>query len=233
MVLMNPLILTGRTMVTFTEVGLLSTEKIYAKVPAGTLWTHVEREGEVKGAVLYGDLSYAADIIKETDEGAMGASYKGEIHGHKLYIGGTQLAEYSEEADAKAVMDHGFTTINDYITQSDMYLEPYNQNQFNDKEKTMRLPGEGIIFWTEENEKCFLLAGEDSTGLIQGKKVHILNKESLVFVDRGTVVIHNPDGNNLVVDRDGIREPEELRNLGKTISKAFKKSFKNIRTNYR
>ena len=46
-------------------------------------------------------------------------------------------------------------------------------------------------------------------------------------------MIHNPDGNNLVVDRDGIREPEELRNLGKTISKAFKKSFKNIRTNYR
>ena len=215
--------------VTQEEVLILSQNKIYARVPSGTLWMPVENPSGIAAILLYGGMEYAVDVIRESTEGAQGRSYKGELPRYKLYIGGTDLYEQSKHVTVDVVRTHGFYSITDFYKQAEEYLEE-NHPDIRNSQVESRKPGEGVILWnSEDGRKCILLANNNNTGIIQDGKVNLVNDDSIVSVDGGLVMVQNSSGRNLVIDKGEILEPAELRNLGSTIKERVRKSLDNIR----
>ena len=61
------------------------------------------------------------------------------------------------------------------------------------------------------------------------KTVYTLTKNSFVMVDDGKVSIMGPGRKRLLIDKDGIKEPEELRSLGPRIAKEVAESLKDLK----
>ena len=214
--------------VTNGSIQIISHDKMYARIPAGTLWAPLDGIGS-NSAILYGDLEYAADMIHETENGARGRSIKDTVSGYKIYIGGTNLGAYSSNASYQNLNTYNYQSEEEFLRDAQTHLESYEKLDISDGGLKDDKPGEGKLLWqTDERKKNVLFVNEESIGLVLGKQVHVLGSDSLVMVDNGTVVVQNYNGRDIIIDRNGIKSPPELRDLGKNISKTVKEAMKNI-----
>ena len=214
--------------VTDESVKIISHEKMYVSIPEGTLWAPLNGFGS-NSVILYGDMEYAADIIHETENGARGRSFKDTISGYKIYLGGTNFGAHSSNASYSSLNVHNYQSVEEFLRDAQTYIESYEKLDISDMGKDDDQPGEGKILWqTDENKKNVLFVNGENIGLVIGKLVHVLGSDSLVMVDNGTVVVQNYHGKDIIIDRNGIKSPPELRDLGKNISKTVKDAMKNI-----
>ena len=216
-----------RVYVTNESVQIISHEKMYASIPAGTLWVPLIGTAP-NSAILYGDLEYAADMIHETKNGARGRSFKDTVSGYKIYLEGINLETFSSNINYDALNIHNYSSEEEFLQDTQTYLDSYGKTDLSNGDEKVDQQGGGKLLWkTDENKKNLLFVSKDSIGLVMGKQVHILGSDGLVMVDDGAVVIQGR-GKNLIIDQNGIRGPPELRDIGKTISKAVKDAMKNI-----
>ena len=210
--------------VTDESIDLISKENMYVRIPKGTLWASLSVDQGENAAILYGDLEYAVDMIYESDIGARGRTFKGNVPCYKIYVGGTHLNVKSSDATLQDLNAHNYSGEEKFLDDTEAYLEKCGKLEFLEGKIMKCKSGEGKIIWSVGGgDGNVLFANEKSTGVIQGKHVHVLGPNSLVSIGDGTVVIQNSKGNDIVIDRTGIRNPKELRDLGKNISEAVGK----------
>ena len=237
-----PLNLIPEIYVTTEPLDLISNEKMYAKIPEGTLWMPLNEKNEPKATMLYGQMTYAADMIFETEEGARGKTFKETVDGYKVYMGGITLLDKSKQANANDLNLHNISGPEVFLAETKTHLENYNKFDVNGIDindtgnfkvncvdmKTHK-PGDGFVIWSrEEKRKNVLFSSNDGSGIIHGKEVHVLKSDSLVSISNGTITVQNNHGREIVIDKSGIKSPLELRDLRKNISETVRKTIKNF-----
>ncbi len=219
--------------VTNESIDLISKENMYVRIPKGTIWASLTVDQGENAAILYGDLEYAADMIYESDIGARGRTFKGNVPCYKIYVGGTHLDVISSDATLQDLDAHNYSGEEKFLYDTKAYLEKCGKLEFLEGKIMECKHGEGKIIWSEsDGKKNMLFANEKSTGVIQGKHVHILGPNSFVSIGDGTVVVQNSKGNDIVIDQTRIRNPEELRDLGKNISAAVGKVMSEFKVEF-
>ena len=210
-------------------IEVISTEKVLVKVHPGCLWTELEQDGRQVGAVVHGTAEYAFDAIAETEEGALGKSFRGDMGGFKIYVGGTDLHGSSRAASHEELLTRDFSSIKAFIEDAGGALGLHNMHH-DSNVRSSGSPGEGVVIWSDDGvKKNVITAKGDSQVLVKDKTVYTLSDESYVMVDDGKVSIRGPGGKRLVIDRGEIVEPEELRDLGPRIAKEVKESLKDLK----
>jgi len=237
-----PLNLIPEIYVTTEPLDLISHEKMYAKIPEGTIWMPLNENNEPKATMLYGQMTYAADMIFETEEGARGKTFKETVDGYKVYMGGIALLDKSKRANTYDLNLHNISGTEFFLSETKTHLENYNKFdvygvdindrgnfEVNDVDLKTHKPGDGFVIWSrEEKKKNVLFSRNDGSGIIHGKEVHVLKSDGFVSISNGTITIQNNNGREIVIDKSGIKSPRELRDLGKNISKIVKDSMKKI-----
>ncbi len=210
-------------------IEVISTEKVLVKVHPGCLWTELEQDGRQVGAVVHGTAEYAFDAIAETEEGALGKSFRGDMGGFKIYVGGTDLHGSSRAASHEELLSSEFSSAGAFIEDAGGALGLHNMHH-DSNVRSSGGPGEGVVIWSDDGvKKNVITAKGDSQVLVKDKTVYTLSDESYVMVDDGKVSIRGPGGKRLVIDEGGIRQPEELRDLGPRIAKEVKESLKDLK----
>jgi len=210
-------------------IEVISTEKVLVKVHPGCLWTELEQDGRQVGAVVHGTAEYAFDAIAETEEGALGKSFRGDMGGFKIYVGGTDLHGSSRAASHEELLSSEFSSAGAFIEDAGGALGLHNMHH-DSNVRSSGSPGEGVVIWSDDGvKKNVITAKGDSQVLVKDKTVYTLSDESYVMVDDGKVSIRGPGGKRLVIDEGGIRQPEELRDLGPRIAKEVKESLKDLK----
>lgn len=212
---------------------LLSSEKALVKIDARCLWTEVLEDQRKIGAVIHGPAEYIIDAIVDTREGAMGQSFKGEIKGFKLYLGGTNLEEASAIATQQDLQRLVFDNREAFITAANTALDRLLDSCSCKIEQTQE-PQQGILMWEEEGRKRnAIFANRDNTGFIQRGKVFLASGKRNVYVSDGTVILSGRHGRELFVDKGMIVEPEVLRNLGPRVSDIVNSSLADLNWRFR
>lgn len=216
---------------TTAPLELISGDKVLVKVGAGCLWAAVFADGREIGAVIEGPSEYAVDAIVDTDEGAVGRSFKGEATGLKLYKGGTRLQEISRNSVHDEFQRLGYES-------SDAFIEAV-KNTFERYEKILgtELPiltssaGQGYLLWNDsEKRQNIIFVDGEKTGFIQGGKVFIVNERETVYVRDDTVLVKRQDGKMLFLDKGELKERARAyaqrvsRIIQDTLAKAVAKS---------
>ena len=210
-------------------IEVISTEKVLVKVQPGCLWTELVQDGRQIGAVIHGPAEYAFDAIAETEEGALGRSFRGDMGGYKIYVGGTDLHGSSRTASHEDILTSEFSSAEAFIESSSGALGLHNMHH-DSNVRSSGSPGEGVIIWSDDGvKKNVITAKGDSQVLVKDKTVYTLSDESYVMVEHGKVSIRGPRGRRLVIDEGGIRQPEELRDLGPRIAREVKESLKDLK----
>ena len=210
-------------------IEVISTEKVLVKVQSGCLWTELVQDGRRIGAVIHGPAEYAFDAIAETEEGALGKSFRGDMGGFKIYVGGTGLHGSSREASHEELLTRDFSSSEAFIEGAGGALGLHNMHHDSDI-KSSGSPGEGVVIWSDDGvKKNVITANWDSLVLVKDKTVYTLSDESYVMVENGKVSIRGPRGRRLVIDEGGIRQPEELRDLGPRIAREVKESLQDLK----
>ncbi|MBC8498182.1 hypothetical protein ISS40_01340 [Candidatus Bathyarchaeota archaeon] len=214
-------------------IEVISTEKVLVKVQPGCLWTELMQDGRHVGAVIQGPAEYAFDAIAETEEGALGKSFRGDMGGFKIYVGGTDLQGSSRAASHEEFLTRDFSSAEDFIEGVCGALGLHNLHNDSNVSSSGGL-GEGVVIWSDDGvKKNVITAKGGSQVLVKDKTVYTLSDESYVMVDDGRVSIRGPGGKRLVIDEGGIIEPEELRNLGPRIAKEVADSLKDLKSTMR
>ncbi|UCD45823.1 MAG: hypothetical protein JSV27_04880 [Candidatus Bathyarchaeota archaeon] len=223
----------GEVKVTGEALKLISNEKAFARIDAGSFWAPVEDDAEKVGAIIFGEGNYAVDAIVETEEGAVGRSHTGFIDGFKLFLGASRLEEMSRAASDGELQSMGFESSGSFIDAADEAIEEFLGTDAH-TDRTHRRREEGVLFWSDrENKRNIIVAGFDSLVFIKGGKVFVLNDDNAVSVQDGNVFLQNSGGGRLVIDKHGIREPEELRDLGPMIADRVKRSLRGFMHSHR
>lgn len=210
-------------------IEVISTEKVLVKIQPGCLWTELVQDGRQIGAVIHGPAEYAFDAIAETEEGALGKSFRGDMGGFKIYVGGTDLHGSSREASHEELLTRDFSSSEAFIESAGGALGLHNMHHDSDI-KSSGSPGEGVVIWSDDGvKKNVITAKGDSLVLVKDKTVYTLSDESYVMVENGKVSIRGPRGRRLVIDERGIRQPEELRDLGPRIAREVKESLQDLK----
>jgi hypothetical protein len=214
-------------------VEVISTEKVLVKVHPGCLWAGLMQDGGQVGAVIHGPAEYAFDAIAETEEGAMGRSFRGDLGGFKIYVGGSDLHGSSRAASNEDLLARGFSSAEAFIKGSGGALGLHDIHH-DSNVRSSGGPGEGVVIWSDDGmKKNVITAKGDSQVLVKDKTVYTLSDDKYVMVDDGRVSIRGSGGKRLVIDRGGIVEPEELRDLGPRIAREVKHSLKDLKFNIR
>ena len=210
-------------------IEVISTEKVLVKVHPGCLWTELVQDGRQVGAVVHGTAEYAFDAIAETEEGALGKSFKGDMGGFKIYVGGTDLHGSSRTASHEDILTGEFSSAEAFIEGAGGALGLHNMHH-DSNVRSSGGPGEGVVIWSDDGvKKNVITAKGDSQVFVKDKTVYTLSDEKYVMIDDGRVSIRGPGGKGLVIDRGEIIEPEELRNLGPRIAKEVSDSLKDLK----
>ena len=210
-------------------IEVISTEKVLVKVHPGCLWMELAQDGKQVGAVIHGPAEYAFDAIAETDEGALGKSFRGDLGGFKIYVGGSDLHGASRAASHEDLLTRDFSSAEAFIEGAKGALGLHNLN-FDSNVRSSGGPGEGVVIWSDDGvKKNVITAKEGSLVLVKDKTVYTLSDDKYVMVDDGRVSIMGPRGKRLVIDRGEIVEPEELRDLGPRIAREVKESLKDLK----
>jgi len=226
----------GAMKTTGEALKLISNEKVLARIDAGSLWAPVEDGDEEMGAIIFGEGNYAVDAIIETGEGAVGRSHTGFIDGFKLYLGASRLEEISHAASDDELQAQGFEGSETFIDAANDAIAEFLGPDTCTKgaHRTHKRGEDGVLFWSDkENKRNIIVAGVDDLVFIKGGKVFVLNDDSAVSIQDGSVFLRNRGGGRLVIDKHGIREPEELRDLGPMIADKIKRSLKGFRHSHR
>jgi hypothetical protein len=211
-------------------VEIISQEKALVTTHSGCIWTEVQDSDNAIGAVIVGSANYAFDAIAETEEGATGKSFKGSMPGIKLYMGGTSLLEQSKLARPEHLSMHGFTVAQEFLDVASSSLDLHNVHVGDKHSEPFFKPREGIVLWSEDGERKNVLSAKGQNQvLVIDKTVYTLTKDSFVMVDDGKITIMGPGRKRLLIDEGGIKEPEELRNLGPRIAREVAESLKNLK----
>jgi hypothetical protein len=220
-------------MVVVDPIEVISTEKVLVKVHPGCLWTELVQDGRQVGAVIQGPAEYAFDAIVETEEGALGKSFRGDLGGFKIYVGGSDLHGSSRAASHQDLLARDFPSAEAFIESSGGALGLHEVHHDSNVSFSGG-PGEGVVIWSDDGmKKNVITAKGDSQVLVKGKTVYTLSDDKYVMVDDGKVSIRGPGGKRLVIDRGEIVEPEELRDLGPRIAREVKESLKDLKFNMR
>ncbi len=210
-------------------IEVISTEKVLVKVQPDCLWTELVQDGRRIGAVIHGPAEYAFDAIAETEEGALGKSFRGDMGGYKIYVGGTDLHGSSRTASHEDILTSEFSSAEAFIESSGGALGLHNMHH-DSNVRSSGGPGEGVVIWSDDGvKKNVITAKGDSQVLVRDKTVYTLSEGKYVMVDDGRVSIRGPGGKRLVIDRGEILEPEELRDLGPRIAREVKESLKDLK----
>jgi len=210
-------------------IEVISTEKVLVKIQPGCLWTELVQDGRQIGAVIHGPAEYAFDAIAETEEGALGKSFRGDMEGFKIYVGGTDLHGSSRTASHEDILTSEFSSAEAFIESSSGALGLHNMHH-DSNVRSSGSPGEGVVIWSDDGvKKNVITAKGDSQVLVKDKTVYTLNEGKYVMVDDGRISIRGPGGKRLVIDRGEILEPEELRDLGPRIAMEVKESLKDLK----
>ncbi|TRO46854.1 hypothetical protein E2P65_05205, partial [Candidatus Bathyarchaeota archaeon] len=195
-------------------VEVISTEKVLVKVHPGCVWTELTRDGEQIGAVIHGPAEYAFDAIAETDEGAIGKSFRGDLVGFKIYVGGSDLRGSSRAASREELLTRDFPNIEAFIEGATGALGLHSMN-FDSEIRSSGGTGEGVVIWSDDGVKKNVITAKGSSQVfVKDKTVYTLSDDKYVMVDDGRVSIIGPRGKKLIIDKGGIVEPEELRDIG-------------------
>ena len=215
--------------VVMDPVEVISTEKVLLKVQPGCLWTELVRDGRQVGAVIHGSAEYVFDAIAETEEGALGRSFRGEIAGYKIYVGGSDLHGSSRAASHEEILTSEFSNAEAFIEGAREALGLINLN-YDNNISSPGGSGEGIVIWSDNGVKKNIITSKgDSHVFVKDKTVYTLSDEKYVMIDDDRVSIRSPGGKELIIDRGEIIEPEELRNLGPRIAKEVSDSLKDLK----
>lgn len=210
-------------------IEVISTEKVLVKIQSGCLWTELMQDGRQVGAVIHGPAEYAFDAIAETEEGALGKSFRGDMGGFKVYVGGTDLQGSSRAASHEGILTSEFPSIEAFIEAAGGALGLHNMHH-DSNVRSSGGPGEGVVIWSDDGvKKNVITANGDSQVLVKDKTVYTLSDDKYVMIDDGRVSIKGPGGKRLVIDRGEIVEPEELRDLGPRIAREVKESLKDLK----
>lgn len=210
-------------------IEVISTEKVLVKVQPGCLWTELVQDGGQVGAVIHGPAEYAFDAIAETEEGALGRSFRGDMGGYKIYVGGTDLHGSSRTASHEDILTSEFCSAEAFIESSSGALGLHDMNHDSNVGSSGG-PGEGVVIWSDDGvKKNVITAKGDSQVLVKDKTVYTLSDGKYVMVEDGRVSIKGPGGKRLVIDRGEIVAPEELRDLGPRIAREVKDSLKDMK----
>ena len=210
-------------------IDVISTEKVLVKVHPGCLWTELMQDGRQVGAVIHGPADYAFDAIAETEEGALGKSFRGDMGGFKIYVGGSDLHGSSRTASHEDILTSEFSSAEAFIESSGGALGLHNMHHDSDV-RSSGGPGEGVVIWSDDGvKKNVITVKGDSQVLVKDKIVYTLSDDKYVMVDDGRVSIRGPGGKRLVIDRGEIVEPEELRDIGPRIAREVKESLKDLK----
>ncbi|MBA7667291.1 hypothetical protein ES703_75378 [subsurface metagenome] len=128
-------------------IEVISTEKVLVKVQPGCLWTELVQDGRRIGAVIHGPAEYAFDAIAETEEGALGKSFRGDMGGYKIYVGGTDLHGSSRTASHEDILTSEFSSAEAFIESSGGALGLHNMHHDSNVESSGG-PGEGVVIET-------------------------------------------------------------------------------------
>jgi hypothetical protein len=210
-------------------IEVISTEKVLVKIQPGCLWTELVQDGRQVGAVIHGPAEYAFDAIAETEEGALGKSFRGDMGGYKIYVGGTDLHGSSRTASHEDILTSEFSSAEAFIESSGGALGLHDMHH-DSNVRSSGGPGEGVVIWSGDGvKKNVITAKGDSQVLVRDKTVYTLSEGKYVMVEHGKVSIRGPRGRRLVIDRGEILEPEELRDLGPRIAREVKESLKDLK----
>jgi len=210
-------------------IEVISTEKVLVKVHPGCLWMELTQDGKQVGAVIHGPAEYAFDAIAETDEGALGKSFRGDLVGFKIYVGGSDLHGASRAASHEELLTSDFPNTEAFIEGAKGALGLHNLN-FDSDIRSSGVPGEGAVIWSDDGvKKNVITAKGNSQVFVRDKTVYTLSDDKYVMIDDGRVSIMGPRGKKLVIDRGGIVEPEELRDLGPRIAREVKDSLRGLK----
>ena len=210
-------------------IEVISTEKVLVRVQPGSLWAELAQDGRQVGAVIHGPAEYAFDAIVETEEGALGKSFRGEIEEYKIYMGGTDLQAQSGTASQEELLARGFPSAEAFINGAGESLGLHNIR--NDGHiSSAGGPGEGVVLWSDDGvKKNVITAKGRSQVLVKDKTVYTLSDDNYVMVDDGRVSIKGPGGKRLLIDRGEILEPGELRDLGPRIAREVKDAMRDLK----
>ncbi|NQT07740.1 hypothetical protein HQ586_01555 [Candidatus Bathyarchaeota archaeon] len=218
-------------------IEVISTEKVLVKVQPGCLWTELVQDGRQVGAVIHGPAEYAFDAIAETEEGALGKSFRGDMGGFKIYVGGTDLHGSSRDASHEDLLTRDFSSAETFIESSGGALGLHDMHH-DSNVRSSGGPGEGVVIWSDDGvKKNVITAKGDSQVLVRDKTVYTLSEGKYVMVEKGLrgntkssrIVIGGPGGKRLIIDGGKILEPEELRDLGPRIAREVKESLKDLK----
>jgi hypothetical protein len=216
-------------MVVVDPIEVISTEKVLVKVHPGCLWTELVQDGRQVGAVIQGPAEYAFDAIAETEEGALGKSFRGDLGGFKIYVGGSDLQGSSRAASHQDLLARNFPSAEAFIESSGGALGLHEVHH-DSSVSFSGGSGEGVVIWSDDGvKKNVITAKGDSQVLVKDKTVYTISEDKYVMVDDGRVSIKGPGGKRLVIDGGEIIEPEELRDLGPRIAEEVADSLKDLK----
>jgi len=221
--------------VTYKTLDLISSSKILARLDAGCLWTEVLEEDRRVGAIIAGPSDYAVDAIFETDDGAVGRSFKGQIEGPKLYIGGSDLPAVSRTPSIEELRKHGYETEAAFIEAAGQSLQQYDWRYSGGLNiRTVPGSGEGFLFWKDGlGEQNIIFIDRERTGFITKGEVFLVSDRDCLYVGEKTVMVEGKHGRRILIAKGEIREPRILRDLGPMISDAVHDSLSEFKRSFR
>ncbi|HUS77260.1 MAG TPA: hypothetical protein VM050_01150 [Patescibacteria group bacterium] len=225
--------LTGKPQVTLEAHRLMTNERLIVDVEPGCLWSAVKRDHEEEGVIFLGETRYALEAIIETERGAIGRSYKGPMEGYKLYLGRSGLEEVSRPVDLRDAESHGYSDLDDFKETANREIDELLGTRSVDRDMERNSsPDKGVLLWRENGKTC--VAVVDAKGIVftRGKRAFVLNEDNAISVQDGTVLIKNGKGERILLDRNGIQQPEVLRDIGARVAEAVEKSLSGFKASF-
>ena len=214
-------------------IEVISTEKVLVRIHPGCIWVELMQDGKQIGVVIHGHAEYAFDAIAETKEGALGKSFRGDLDGFMIYVGGSDLHTSSRAASQEEVLTRDFSSPEAFIEGAGGALGFHRLNHDSDV-RSSGGQGEGVVLWSDDGVKKNVITAKGSNQvLVKGKTVYTLSDDKYVMVDDGRVSIKGPGGKRLLIDRGQILEPEELRDLGPRVAREVKGALKDLKFSMR
>jgi hypothetical protein len=217
-------------MVTTQEIEIISHEKAYVRMDAGCVWSYLLEDGVRVGVAFSGPSKFAVDAIAETKMGAMGESVTGSLVGVQLFFGATSLENISKNADISDLQNQEFNS-SDAFTKSiestieDLMDSKDTRTKFDSKKEAW------IFFGKDTSEKKVLLVLSEKKGLvfIYGKLVHVVSEDNLVSVSEAGLVVSNPDGKQLIVNRDGVVGLDSYVDIGPIVTQSVAGAMRGLK----
>lgn len=217
-------------MVITEEHEIISHEKAFVKMEAGSVWVYLLENDKRIGIAFAGPSRFAVDAIAETDLGAMGESVTGTLDGVQLFIGPTSLDNISKSAESSDFQNQGFRDVGAFTENIEVTIKDHWNGE--DKKTSIDSKEESKIFFGTDSEKTkvlLVLSEEKSLVFTHGKMVYVLGDDNMVSVSKSGVVITDSDGKQLIVSKGGINGLDSFVDIGPMITRSVAGAMKGLK----